>query len=80
MHDVVITRFETAGDVREFEKGRFELVTLGRVTVGRARYEPGWKWSQHVGPVVGKKSCDVEHVGLVLQGRAIVKMNNGREL
>ena len=79
MNDVVIKRFEAADEMREFEKGRFEVVKIGDVTVGRASYEPGWKWSRHVGPVVGKKSCDVDPVGLVLQGRAMVKMDDGRE-
>ncbi len=79
MDDVIIKQFDAADEVREFEKGRFELVTIGGVTVGRASYEPGWKWSVHVGPVVGKKSCKVDHVGLVIQGRATVKMDDGRE-
>lgn len=79
MDDVIIKRFDTPDEIRKFEKGRFELVTIGGVTVGRARYEPGWRWSVHVGPVIGKKSCDVDHVGLVLQGRAMVKMDDGRE-
>ena len=41
-----IKRFEAADEVRTFEHGTFELVGM---TVGRASYEPGWKWSEHVG-------------------------------
>lgn len=78
MTDAVVTRFEKADEVRTFEKGKFELVRIGGMTVGRATYDPGWKWSDHVGKALGKKSCDVEHVGLVVSGRAAVAMDDGR--
>jgi quercetin dioxygenase-like cupin family protein len=47
-------------------------VRIGELTIGRATYQPGWKWSEHVGPVVGTARCSVEHVGLVLAGVATV--------
>jgi len=70
--DVVLRRFEQPDEVRDMVKGRFELVRLGGVTIGRATYQPGWRWSEHVGPAVGTTRCSVEHVGLVLQGVATV--------
>ena len=78
MHDVILKRFETPDEVREFEKGKFELLHIGGMTIGRATYEPGWKWSVHVGPLVGKSSCDVEHVGMVVSGRAAAAMDDGQ--
>lgn len=77
MYEVILKRFETPDEVREFEKGRFELVHIGGMTIGRATYEPGWKWSTHVGPLAGKQTCEVEHVGLVLAGTATAAMNDG---
>lgn len=79
MLDVTLKRFETPDEVRTFDKGKFEIVRIGEVTIGRATYEPGWKWSVHVGPAVGTRSCQVEHVGLVVSGRAAVRMDDGRE-
>jgi quercetin dioxygenase-like cupin family protein len=78
MVETILKRFETADEVRNFEKGKFEIVRLGGVTVGRATYEPGWKWSVHVGPTVGAKSCQVEHVGLVISGTAVAAMDDGK--
>jgi hypothetical protein len=72
MLDVVLKRFEQADEVRHLVKGRFELVRLGGLTIGRATYEPGWRWSEHIGPMVGATRCMVEHVGLVLRGVATV--------
>jgi hypothetical protein len=46
--EVILRRFETPDDVREMVKVRFEIVRLGGLTIGRATYEPGWKWSEHV--------------------------------
>jgi len=76
--EVVLKRFDNADEIREFEKGKFELINIGGMTIGRATYNAGWKWSVHVGKALGKKSCDVEHVGLVISGRAAVAMDDGR--
>lgn len=59
-------------------KGRFDVVRIGGLTLGRATYQPGWKWSEHVGPRVGAALCTVEHVGLVLSGTATVEFGDGR--
>jgi len=78
MLDVILKRFESPDELRLFEKGRFEVVRLGDVTIGRASYEPGWKWSVDVGPDVGASLCAVEHVGLVLEGHATAAFGDGR--
>src|SRR5919109_4710827 len=75
--DVVLKRFESPDEVREMVKGRFEIVRLGGVTIGRATYQPGWRWSEHVGPSVGATRCTVEHVGLVLSGTATAAFDDG---
>jgi mannose-6-phosphate isomerase-like protein (cupin superfamily) len=48
------------------------------MTIGRAIYEPGWKWSEHVGKPMSKKTCDVSHVGMVISGSATAAMDDGR--
>src|SRR5438132_2868877 len=75
---VILKSFAAPDEVRVMEKGRFELVHLGGMTIGRATYEPGWKWSEHVGPSVGATRCNVEHVGLVLSGTATAAFDDGR--
>ena len=47
------------------------------MTLGRATYPPGWKWSEHVGRITGAKMCEVEHVGMVMSGRAVAAMADG---
>jgi hypothetical protein len=76
--DVILKRFEQPDELRTFEKGKFELVRLGGMTIGRATYEPGWKWSVHVGAATGAKSCLVEHIGMVVSGRATAAMDDGQ--
>ena len=77
MDPVVLKRFEQPDEVRTMPKGRFEIVRLGGLTLGRATYEPGWKWSAHVGPAVGAQRCTVGHVGLVLSGTATAAFDDG---
>ncbi len=75
--ETILKRFEEPDEVRTFEKGKFELVHIGGMTIGRATYQPGWKWSLHVGPGVGASRCNVEHVGMVLSGCATAAMEDG---
>ena len=77
MIEVVLKRFESPDEVRSFEKGRLDIVRLGAMVIGRASYEPGWKWSKHVGPQVGAARCSVEHVGMVLSGAAVATFEDG---
>lgn len=74
---VVLKRFEAPDEVREMELGRFELIALGGVQIGRATYQPGWRWSEHVGAALGQERCTVEHVGLVLAGTATAAFEDG---
>jgi quercetin dioxygenase-like cupin family protein len=78
--DVSLRRFEAPDEVREFENGKIEVVRVGALVLGRATYQPGWKWSVHVGLGLGQKSCPVDHLGLVVSGRAAVLMDDGREI
>ena len=77
MDEVMLKRFEQPDETREFERGRFEIVRVGGLTIGRATYQPGWKWSEHVAPLAGTPFCEVEHVGLVVSGRAVAAMVGG---
>jgi quercetin dioxygenase-like cupin family protein len=76
--EVILKRFESPDETRVMEKGRFELVRIGGLTIGRATYEAGWRWSQHVGPSVGAERCCVEHIGLVVSGTATAAFEDGR--
>jgi hypothetical protein len=78
MNDVILKRFESPDETRLMTKGRFEIIRLAGLTIGRATYEPGWKWSLHVGPTVGATRCSVEHVGLVVSGTATAAFDDGR--
>ena len=80
MENWIIKRFQSPDETRTFEKGKFEIVHIGNMTIGRAEYQPGWKWSEHVSPLAGTPICQVDHLGLVLSGKAKVKMEDGSEV
>jgi quercetin dioxygenase-like cupin family protein len=77
--DLSLVSLDEPAEVRTFEKGRFEVYRVGPMTLGRATYEPGWRWSEHVGARTGEASCQVEHVGLVVSGQAMARMDDGTE-
>jgi hypothetical protein len=72
-------RFETPDEVREVPKARVEVLKLGDSQVMRGTFEPGWKWSESVKPIVGTDSCEVEHVGYMVSGTMVLKMDDGTE-
>jgi class 3 adenylate cyclase len=73
-------RFDRPDEVRVVEKATVELVELGELAVGRAIFEPGWRWSEHVKPIVGTESCQVHHLGYVMSGHLHVEMTDGASL
>jgi hypothetical protein len=74
----IVRRFDDPDERREFPLGRLDLVQLGGMSIGRAEYQPGWRWSEHVGADLGKTTCDVSHLGVVLAGRNRIEMDDGR--
>jgi hypothetical protein len=76
--DVILRRFEQPDETREMVLGRFEIVRIGGMTIGRATYQPGWRWSEHVGRALGQARCEVEHLGLVVSGEATAEFADGR--
>jgi len=68
-------------EVRKFvDKGHVGVVHLEQGDVGRGTFEPGWRWSEHVKPIAGTDSCQVRHIGVVLEGRMHVAMDDGSEI
>jgi Cupin domain len=73
--------FDSPDEVRPFEgKGQAEVLNIGGKVVGKATFEPGWKWSENVKPIAGTDSCEVSHLGYVISGRMKIYMDDGREL
>ena len=78
MEEIILKNFDKPDEIRKFDKGQFEIVTLANMTIGRATYAPGWKWSIDVSPLVGTEFCEVEHLGMVITGSATVAFKDGK--
>jgi hypothetical protein len=72
--------FETPDQVRQFAHGRVEVIELDETAIGRIVYEPGWRWSTDVQPLVGTTSCQVRHLGVVTSGRLHLQLDDGSDL
>jgi len=70
---------DSPDEVRSPDKTRVEVVNLEGYTIGRFNFQPGWRWSECVKPVVKTESCQVSHVGYVVSGTITVRMNDGTE-
>jgi quercetin dioxygenase-like cupin family protein len=67
-------------ETRTFPKGKVETATVGGVTFGRATFDPGWKWSEHLKPIAKTKSCEGAHTLHMISGHMRVKMDDGAEI
>ena len=52
----------------------------GGIKLGRGTAPPGWRWSEHVGPLEGAERCEMAHRGIILSGREVVRMADGTEV
>jgi len=69
--------FGKPDEVRDFPKGRVEVVNIGGAAIGRATFQPGWKWSTSVQPLAKTKSCEAPHFQYHISGRMMIKMDDG---
>jgi len=72
-----VRNFGQSDEVRDFPKGRLELVHIGDSSIGRAILEPGWRWSTSVKPMAGTKSCEAPHLQYHVSGVLEVLMDDG---
>ena len=74
-----IKSLNSPDEVRTFDKGKVELVTVGGATIGRAVFEPGWQWSKSVKPIVKTPSCQAPHFQYQISGTMKIVMDDGTE-
>jgi hypothetical protein len=72
-------RFEDPDETKTFDHGRADSVMFDGARITRNTYEPGWRWSESVKPLVGTDSCQVHHIGYLLSGRLHVATEDGGE-
>lgn len=79
MEEYEVKSVTTPDTVREFAHGKVEICNIGTHTIGRVEFEPGWRWSTSVKPIVGTDWCQTLHVGYVIEGHLGVRMKDGAE-
>jgi hypothetical protein len=76
-----VKSFDSPDETRPFEgKGKADVLNIAGKTIGKAVFEPGWKWSENVKPIAGTDSCQVSHLGYCISGGMTVHMDDGTEL
>ncbi|KAG0042301.1 hypothetical protein BGZ83_000615 [Gryganskiella cystojenkinii] len=71
--------FGKPDEVREFGRGRIELLKIGGCDIGRLVLQPGWRWSEHVKPIAGTELCEASHFQYHLSGVLHIQMADGTE-
>jgi len=80
MATLEVKSLKAPDEVRAFDKGKVEVVKCGNATIGRATFEPGWRWSTCVRPLANTKSCEAAHFGYQISGTMRIRMDDGTEV
>jgi len=77
MAGVESKNLDSPDEVRTPEKTNIDLVNVGETEVGRFTFQPGWRWSECIKPVVGTENCQLEHLGYAVSGRIHIEHEDG---
>jgi class 3 adenylate cyclase len=72
--------FDSPDESRRPPNADLRLVNLDEVAVGLGVWEPGWRWSTHLRPIVGGEWCENHHIGYAISGTFHVATETGEQL
>ena len=79
MSNIESKSFGKPDEVRTFDKGKVEIINIDGRAIGRATFQPGWKWSESVKPLVKTESCEAPHFQYHVSGTLRIKTDDGTE-
>lgn len=79
MNEIIAKHFDKPDEVVSLPNFSAKIIVLGETQVGKYIFQPGWRWSKDVKPVVGTPTCQFHHQGVALSGRMHVIMDGGAE-
>lgn len=79
MKSIEVRTFDSPGEVRTFDKGKLELISIDGRTVGRGTFEPGWRWSRSLKTLANTESCQAPHLQYHVSGTLHIKTDDGIE-
>lgn len=74
---IEINDFSAPDEIRTPDRTTVEVVKMAGGEIGRYTFQPGWRWSECIKPVVETDTCQVDHVGYVVSGRLHVEHESG---
>lgn len=77
MSAIEVGDFSNPDEVRSPDRTTIELVKIGGGEIGRFTFQPGWRWSECIKPVVGTETCQVDHLGYIVSGTLHVDHESG---
>src|SRR3954469_883245 len=76
---IEVKHVDKADERRDFPRGHLEVLNLSGLVFAVASFEPGWRWTESVGPIAGTELCEVHHNGYIVEGRMRLRMRDGSE-
>jgi len=79
MAKLIVKSLKKPEETRKFEHGELDLVNVEGKAIGLAKFEPGWRWSKDVKPLVKTEWYEAPHFQYQMSGTLHVKMADGTE-
>jgi quercetin dioxygenase-like cupin family protein len=79
MPNAEIKSFSTPDERQEVERASVAVVNMPGGPVERSTLKPGWRWSEHIKPMVGTELCEVNHFGYIVSGQLGIRLKDGTE-
>src|SRR3954466_4276500 len=76
---IEVKHVDKADERRDFPRAKLEVLNLSGLVFAVASFEPGWRWTESVGPIAGTELCEVHHNGYIVEGRMRLRMRDGSE-
>jgi quercetin dioxygenase-like cupin family protein len=80
MHAVESKSFNAPDEQRTPPSTTIDVVNVGGHAVARFTFQPGWRWTEHIAPVMGTDTCQATHLGAVVSGRMHILGADGTDV
>jgi hypothetical protein len=80
MREILHKNFKNPDNTMMLPNTKVETIKLGDYTFNKFTFQPGWKWTKDIKPVMKVDFDPAPHVAYVVSGRLVIRLANGNEV
>ena len=80
LKEILHKNFKNPDQTMTLPNTKVEILKLGGVTFTKFTFQPGWRWTKDIKPIMKTDFDPTPHVAYVVSGRLSIKLANGNEV